>query len=189
MPIVKIALAGASGTGKTAAAKAVAEKHNLAICPIGSRSVAKDEYGVESPYELDKRGLRPEFMQRLHDKKSAWEGDNERIITDRTHLDNLAYWILEDVRSVTVAAHKAMVQANACYDAIFFFPVEVFHNIDGDASRVHVEHNPLYHETFDLVLWSLLTKHKFPHQRLVRVQVADLGRRVDLVSEFIWWRS
>lgn len=49
---MRVAICGASGTGKTTLAKAIAEEFGLPINPVGSRSVAK-KMGFANPYDVD----------------------------------------------------------------------------------------------------------------------------------------
>jgi len=53
---MKIAFAGASGTGKTTLAKYLSEKLDLPFNPVGARSVAK-KMGFDNPYDVDRASV------------------------------------------------------------------------------------------------------------------------------------
>ncbi len=53
---MRIAFAGASGTGKTTLAKWLAARQGLELCPVGSRSIAA-EFGFATPYDVDKASV------------------------------------------------------------------------------------------------------------------------------------
>src|SRR6185436_16486766 len=98
---MRIAFSGAAGTGKSHLAKIVAEWLSLPMCPVGSRTVCK-EMGFEHAYDVDKAGMRPEFQKRLCRAKREWEADTAAFVTDRSHLDNLAYTSLHSIDTVGV---------------------------------------------------------------------------------------
>ena len=109
---MRIAFAGASGTGKSTLANFLAKEYGLPVNPVGSRSVSA-AMGFASPYDVDRAGKRSEFQQRLLDEKLAWERDHEAFVTDRTTLDNLAYTTLHDVHSIDAATLTQATQGAA----------------------------------------------------------------------------
>ena len=66
--VVRIAMAGASGTGKTTLMNFLAKEYGLPVNPVGSRSVSA-AMGFASPYDVDKAGKRSEFQRRLVTEK------------------------------------------------------------------------------------------------------------------------
>jgi predicted ATPase len=148
MEDLRIAFAGASGTGKTTLAKYVSETRGLPICPIGSRSVA-ESMGLASPYDVDRLGKRAEFQRRLLADKVAWEASQESFVTDRTVADNLAYHALHDVRSVSSDDLAAMLSGMQRYTHVFFCPVFAHIDLAGDPARVGER---AYHEVYDALL-------------------------------------
>jgi hypothetical protein len=151
---VRIAIAGASGTGKTYLAKFISDRYNLPICPVGSRSVAK-AMGFESPYDVDKiPGKRLEFQLALFEQKREWEASNPRFVTDRTHFDNLAYCAMHDCADkLPNWAMDAYVDATKSYTRIFYLPVTSYQKLGDDPMRVD---NPTYHLMFDMLLHMML---------------------------------
>ena len=152
---MRIAFAGASGTGKTTLAKYVAETFNLPFNPIGSRSVAKD-MGFDSPYDVDKAGRRGEFQRRLVRSKVEWETTNESFVTDRTTADNLAYTCLHDVYSVDHELIELVKTGIDRYTHIFLCYMDTFFALGSDPFRVS---NPCYHEVYESILLSFVNKY------------------------------
>lgn len=173
-PQLRVAFSGASGTGKTMLMQHVAEKYGLPVCPIGSRSVAK-EMGFENPYDVDQAGMRMQFQARLFVAKRDWEREHESFVTDRTCFDNLTYTVLDgDTKQITrdelTQYHIAMQR----YTSVFFLPVTLFQELGDDPHRVR---NPAYHLLFDQFLWSCFQESRVPVLRLGQLQ-----RRIALVD-------
>lgn len=150
---MKIAFAGASGTGKTTQLKLLAERYNLPTNPVGSRSVALD-MGFQSPYDVDAAGMRPEFQRRLLKSKIAWELNHDRFITDRTTADNLAYTILHADPHSWIRYAEEAIDHLKWYNLVFFFPLESFYCHGDDTARVA---DLEYHRVYEKVLSQLLS--------------------------------
>lgn len=144
---MRIAIAGASGTGKTTLARAIAERYNLPINPVGARSVAKS-MGFDNPYDVDAAGRRVEFQRKLFEQKRAWELANDRFVTDRSYLDNLTYCALHMAEHLEDNAVKEFTAAMARYDLVLFLPMRVFQNL-GDGIR---KTSKAYHEIYETLL-------------------------------------
>lgn len=131
---MRIAFAGASGTGKTTLARYVSERYGLPINPVGSRSVSA-AMGFASPYDVDAAGKRGEFQRRLQEEKIAWEMAHDSFVTDRTTLDELVYTMFHDVDTAAGEYHERAVAHMARYDLVFFCPARAFCKVDGDKAR------------------------------------------------------
>lgn len=150
--MIRLAFTGASGTGKSTLAEAMAAKLGLPICPVGSRSVSK-EMGFESPYDVDDAGKRAEFQQLLFAKKIAWERNQATgFVTDRTHLDNLAYTFMHSA-STAESMRDAVICAMSVYTHVVLCKMSAFHNTGDDAARVH---DVDYHRDYEDYLIGLL---------------------------------
>lgn len=152
---MKIALMGASGTGKTTLAKRIAEQYGLELNPVGSRSVAA-AMGLETPYAADTQGRREEFQRRLLEAKTEWELGRASYVTDRTTLDNLAYHVLHDVGSVTDEIVNAAVAHMDEYDVVFLCDVEYLWSPAQDPNRIP---SRVYAELYEAVLLGLSSLH------------------------------
>ena len=151
---LRVGFSGASGTGKSTLAAYLSETRGLQINPIGSRSVSR-AMGFESPYDVDKAGMRAEFQCRLATEKIAWEAEHESFVTDRTTLDNLAYTMLHDVHAIDAALLDQIVDGLGRYTHVVFCPVDAFCNIAGDPNRVQ---DATYHKLYEVVMRGLLDR-------------------------------
>ena len=148
---MRIAIAGASGTGKTTLARAISEKYDLPVNPVGARSVAL-EMGFQKPYDVDAAGKRVEFQKRLFEAKRAWELEHEAFVTDRTYLDNLTYCSLHMAEHLEEDAIDAFASVMERYDLVFFLPLSVMQEL-GDGVR---KTNLGYHQLYEFLLWRYL---------------------------------
>lgn len=152
--MIRLALSGASGTGKTTLAEQVAEHYELPVCPVGSRSVARS-MGYENPYDVDRAGRRAEFQRRLILEKAAWESQHDNFVTDRTVIDNMAYAMLHCIEAVDEQVLADVRHAVKRYTHVAYCPVDVFCNTAGDPARVS---EMAYHYVYDAALFGLLVK-------------------------------
>lgn len=181
---MRIALTGASGTGKTTLAQHISEAHGLPINPVGSRSVSK-AMGFDSPYDVDRAGKRAEFQRRLLIEKLEWESAHESFVADRTPLDNLAYTIMHDVNTIDAAMLDAAVHAMRRYDHVVYCPVRVFCNPGDDPARMT---STTYHKVYDAILRGLMDDAARMAQQFGRVlplrtmhssEVEERKKRID----------
>lgn len=150
---MRIAIAGASGTGKTTLARAISEKYNIPINPVGARSVAL-EMGFDNPYDVDQAGKRVEFQRRLFEAKRAWEAANDRFVTDRTTLDNLTYCALHMPGELEDGQIEEYSLAMRRYDLVLTLRLEVFQDLNDGVRQTNIE----YHRMYQLVLDALLNR-------------------------------
>ena len=170
---IRLALAGASGTGKTTVARWVSSTYKIPMNPIGSRSVAKS-MGFQNPYDVDKAGRRAEFQRKLVTEKCGWEAAHEDFVVDRTTLDNLAYTMLHDVYSVDRSLLNDIVQGLGRYTHIVICPVDVFINLGEDPNRVKSE---VYHELYDTTIQALIRKYTPAPVHLMTLQEVGISNR------------
>lgn len=147
---MRIAIAGASGTGKTTLANAIAERYKLPINPVGARSVAQS-MGFDNPYDVDPAGRRVEFQRKLFEQKRAWELEHEAFVTDRSYFDNLTYCALHMAEHLEETALEEFTAAMNRYDVVFFLPRATFQSL-GDGVR---KTSGVYHELYEQLLFSL----------------------------------
>lgn len=130
--MIRAALCGSSGTGKSRLATWLADELGLMLNPVGSRSIAA-ELGLESPYDADKFSMRTLFQETLQTRKIEWELAHESFVTDRTTLDELVY---SEMHGTPTAAYKAAALGHmARYTHVFYCPFEVFCNLGDDPKR------------------------------------------------------
>lgn len=177
---MRIAFAGASGTGKSTLAKWVAERYKIPINPVGSRSVAKS-MGFDNPYDVDKAGKRDVFQVRLQIEKAKWENSHDSFVTDRTTLDEMTYTALHDISTVDKMYWDTAWKGWRRYSIVFFCPVGVFQGLDGDPVRVS---DPTYHLVFETMLRGLIALG----QQVFTLSNADLTWREDAIEKQIRYR-
>lgn len=146
---MKIAIMGASGTGKTTLATAIASAYGIPLNPIGARSVALD-MGFTNPYDVDAAGRRKEFQERLFDEKLIWEHHHDRFVTDRSYLDNLTYCALHMPGELPDDAVENYGAAMSCYDVVFCLWRADFQSL-GDSVR---QVSKTYHDIYERLLVS-----------------------------------
>lgn len=168
---LRIAFAGASGTGKSVLTDFLAKEYGLPVNPVGSRSVSK-AMGFASPYDVDKAGRRAEFQRRLVAEKCAWEDAHESFVTDRTTLDNLAYTMLHDVHSIDENLLNNVVAGLHRYTHIFYCPVAAFCIPGTDPARVP---SMIYQTLFDVLICGLVRRYISPI--VVTLGESDLTER------------
>lgn len=179
---LRIAFAGASGTGKSTLAETVAKRWEIPLNPVGSRSVSK-AMGFANPYDVDKAGKRAEFQRRLVTEKTKWESEHASFVTDRTTLDNIVYTMFHDVHAIDAELLDAAVQGLRRYTHIIYCPVASFCNPGDDPHRVK---DPTYHDLYDIVIKAMLDRYGSTgicgwHLRL---DAKSLPEREALVEQF-----
>lgn len=178
---IRLAFAGASGTGKTTLATYAAELFGLPMNPIGARSVA-EAMGFASPYDVDRAGRRAEFQRRLLEEKLAWERDQDTFVTDRTTLDVLAYFALHDVHAIDSDLIVQAVRAGARYTHVAYCPVRVFCETKADPARVR---EIAYHQLYDTLLEGMIQRHLTPWNQSIFTM---MDRRVDDRKKWLRYR-
>jgi broad-specificity NMP kinase len=172
---MRIAIAGASGTGKTTLARAISEKYQIPVNPVGARSVAL-EMGFDNPYDVDQAGRRVEFQKRLFESKRDWELAHEDFVTDRTYFDNLTYCTLHMAEHVEESALDVFSSAMRRYDLVFLLHVRNHQKLD---LAVNLESRG-YHRMYEFVLDSLLV---LQNMKLGHPPTRTLGSILDLRVE------
>ena len=151
----RIAFSGAAGTGKSHLAAIVQKALGIPLCPIGSRTVCK-EMGFEHAYDIDAAGKRMEFQRRLCAAKAEWERQHESFVTDRSHLDNLAYTTLHAVDSVDEEFVGMIRRANSVYTHVIHVDArapDAFMDLNDPARH----QNRVYHRHYAMLLAQLWT--------------------------------
>jgi len=153
--MIRLALTGASGTGKSTIASHVAEHLSIPFCPVGSRSVAKD-MGFNNPYDVDAAGRRVEFQRRLLSSKLEWELERQNFVTDRAYIDNLAYAMTHAPETASPVFIQSIRDASRIHTHIVFCPISAFHHVGNDPARVP---ELKYHLEYERLLISLIGQH------------------------------
>lgn len=159
---MRIAITGASGTGKTTLAQLIADKYSIPINPVGSRSVAAG-MGFQNPYDVDRAGKRKEFQELLFQSKREWEQQHGSFVTDRSYFDNLAYCALHMPSDLQDDAIETYTQAMGLYDLVIFTPKSVFQQLDDGVRKT----SAVYHDFYEVLLRGLIKRDYGLRSRVV----------------------
>jgi nicotinamide riboside kinase len=140
---MRIAIAGASGTGKTTLANAIAERYSLPINPVGARSVALS-MGFYNPYDVDKAGKRVEFQRKLFEHKRDWELARDSFVTDRSYLDNLTYCALHMAEHLPDNAVEEFTRAMERYDLVLVLFRKDFQSLNDGIRKTSQAYHAIY---------------------------------------------
>lgn len=138
--------------------------------------------GFDSPYDVDKAGRRAEFQKRLVIEKRSWETDRSSFVTDRTTLDNLAYTVLHDVKSIDADLLQQIVAGLGRYTHIFYCPVDVFCAPGEDSARIK---DMTYHHLYDTVLKAFLDKYHTAPTKVYTVTQDSIEARREWVDAIL----
>lgn len=158
---MRIAFCGPSGTGKTTIAKAVAEEFKLPMeewpVPSGegfestTRYTARQLTGEPLPYKVDETDQRAEFQRALLRNKLEWEHSHFRtgFVTDRTHVDNLAYSILHDMDDTGSNAEfwGKVYDGMSNYNLVIVMPIRDLGTADDPARKASHFYQKAYYAT------------------------------------------
>jgi hypothetical protein len=105
--------------------------------------------GFEDGYAADQAGKGAEFRRRLLEEKITWEQSHPIFVTDRTHVDNAVYSMLQGTWKTGSVGRKQYTEPNERYTHVFLCLMSTFWDLGKDPSR-----NPLrvYHEDFERLL-------------------------------------
>lgn len=158
---MRIGICGAESTGKTTLAKALAEELGLPLITEQARTVAQ-EMGITDLNREYPKELWDRFQWRCLEAQMAAELRHKDFVSDRTVLDNLAYWLVDHATPENcwdtleywdrVEYHLGDISSTV-YDLIVFVrPTDTKLEFDG------FRHRDLNHQLLiDRVLWSLIT--------------------------------
>ncbi len=155
---IRLAFAGASGTGKTYLTTRLATELRLEVQPPFARAVAA-ELGFVSPYDVDAAGKRSAFQKRVLARLLAWQHDHaaQGFIADRSAFDVLAYTAIHcDARTYDECAEAVrlnILQGALRYDRLVLCPMASFFKVGSDPARVA---DPAYHLNYERLLRQII---------------------------------
>ena len=178
---MRIAITGASGTGKTTLAKAISEKFGIPLNPVGARSVAL-EMGFDNPYDVDAAGKRVEFQRRLFEAKRAWELAHDSFVIDRGYLDNLTYCALHMAEHLEDDAIEVFKQAMGRYHIVLCLSAASFQDLS-DGIR---KQSRAYHQIYEQLLRAFMLSTRGP-RFVMGLDARDQQARLESALTQIEW--
>lgn len=126
---MKIGIIGAQGVGKTTLAEALSKELEYPLIREVVRDVMKD-MGITSPRELKGDVEKStEFQRACLYRQIEEEGKHKNFISDRTTIDNAAYWMKwhahKNPSHVNTEYYKTAWENAKKYDLLVYVPPEI----------------------------------------------------------------
>ena len=187
---MRIGFTGAGGTGKSTVLNRLKDLGKFTGVP--SLPSVMSEVMAHNNVTSDTNLLLRTAEERKKFQCDAWqfrrmkeEQFNQNFISDRTLLDHLAYIIttggIDDLPRIPDVAdimdredlYLSTTQANMMlYDQVFFFPINVFHQVDHRRSSI------AYHRTLEALIKYFLDFWQIPYWTVV---MPDLQSRANFI--------
>jgi adenylate kinase family enzyme len=106
---MRIGISGAAGTGKTTLAQNLAAKLGLPLIPDFVEEVLR-EHGKDSWRGINDTRIRHTIRMTALERKIAAEREAEAFVSDKTVVDYLAYWLLNQMEFETKEQNAAVVE-------------------------------------------------------------------------------
>jgi len=184
-PKLRIAFTGSSCSGKTENCNYLINKYKFRHTYIN-----QTRWLIEKKYDGELELARKEnvkFQNLLLKRKIYWENQHQRsgFVTDRTTLDNAAYYLSfsgnESIEAVTNYLTKAITHAKKAYDLIIFLSPILNAPEDPLSPR-----DPLYQLKIHYIILGLLTVVEKENPNLVKyVYIQDREQRQVIMDNFI----
>ena len=175
----RIALMGASGTGKTTLARELSRRLCLPMeqwlipeeggVESTTRHVARKLFGEPLPYLATpgRDGTRAKFQNELLVTKRSWELAHLQtgFVTDRTHVCNAAYWFLEDSAGPGRDSRylELIRDAMRTYSHVWLCSVDEFYHAGQDPAR---KSDLAYQRAVEALMIVLCEQFRIPFSRV-----------------------
>ena len=105
MKNIRIGICGPSGTGKSTLAKYISEKYEVPFVTTSTKPLWEKHYITSHESLINKTLSDPkwglQFQHEVLDYRIKMMDENPNFITDRTPIDNLVYFLLQNTHSVS----------------------------------------------------------------------------------------
>ena len=172
---MRIALTGASSSGKTTLARRYVDLHpSVPLVNVDARKLL-DELGVRNTSTMSS-AVYSKFQRRYVAVKASSESRFLRFLTERSFVDAYAFWLVHCAADASARENRQMLQLckrfASNYHYHFFLPYGLVPHAD-DGYR-HPDRT--YHYTISGKIYSLLCEWELPFETL---EVADLAQRIE----------
>jgi len=193
MPALKIGICGPSGSGKTTLAKYIAEAFDLQFISLSAKEIWKDHNIINHADIIQKSILETHwglnFQYQLLDYRNKYLTNKNNFVTDRTPIDNLVYFMLQNSWMVNEEENKkyiiACMESLKHYSGIIFIQYSNDIKLENDNQRIN---NPYYQQLtsqiFNYVI-SLITKNYGIKINLCQLASWELEYRKNKVNKFL----
>lgn len=151
---MKILITGAMGTGKTTLTSDISKNIGYKILPEVARLMA------EEGYKLDKK-ITPEIELEILRRQVLLEEEKEDYIADRGLIDLLAYCLVLFPEEEDLLNKINIALSNACYDIVFYLPIEFPIEEDGVRST-----DVVFQKKIDEKIKFILSVNKFNYYKI-----------------------
>lgn len=182
---MRIALTGASSTGKTTLAKALLDDHRFnkyvrTLLKVDARKII-ESYNCKNVDEMTRKQLQ-DFELRYFQIKKEQETEQDNFLSERSFVDIAAYWIVRDTYDCTLEEQEKLIepckQQSSNYDLTIYLPFGLF-TFESDGYR---SENMFFHKQIDNQIASYLRDWNIHH---ITLDFTDISRRVDAVVRHI----
>jgi len=161
---MKIALTGASGTGKTTLANHISKMLNIPYVQSTARSIA-EEQNIQ-PEQINSKDDLIQFQIKVITKKLQTEEQYKSFITDRAYIDSICYVLNKhylfdesDYKSFIIPYYTRCLQlTNKTYDWVIRLPIGIELKTDNIRKTNQVSNMVL--DIINQYFFSLLQNHK-----------------------------
>lgn len=196
MKPLKIAMAGPSGVGKTTLAEWISKEYDIPFITTSTKPLW-DKHGINTHQELITRTiLNPQwgldFQYELLDIRKNIIESNEQFVTDRSPVDNLVYFLMQNAPYLGEEAVEAYIQlcANALskITGLVQIPFDSHIPLENDGKRIankyyQLSTNSQFHLAAQLIEPCLPPKGDL---RVVSLRMWDWAERQNAIREFIY---
>lgn len=193
---MKILISGISGIGKTTLAKHISEQYKIPFV-IGSSKILWPKFKINTHQELiNKCSTSPrfalDFQYELLEYREKEMANNQTFVTDRSPLDNLAYFLLQISHNCSQLQTSDYIEACRKSFPVNYTQLYLDFNKDVLAQMGEVEDdgariiNNYYQLTVASVFDNIIDNNLLDLKHLKRLKVWDFETRVTEVDELIF---
>lgn len=192
MKNIRIGICGPSGTGKSTLAKYISEKYGVPFVTTSTKPLW-EKYEIKSHEDLINKTLSDpkwglNFQNEVLDYRIKMMDENPNFITDRTSIDNLVYFLLQNTHSVSANDTEEYILrckfALEKMNGLICLPFSEEIQLSDDGARIT---NKYYQHTVNgtFVVASQLMRSSLFELKALTLPMWDYEIRKELTDKFI----